>query len=462
MVKLFDYTKEFKYNLILSYPVTVGLLGHTIVQLIDNIMVGRLGTSELAAVSLGNSFILIAMSIGIGFSTALTPLVSESIGMKNNREKDFLSNGFLMCLLLGLLTFLSVYNLKEYLFFMGQPSNVVFLAYPYIKWVSISLIPLIIFQAFKQFTDGLSMTLPAMYATVFSNFINIILNYILIFGKFGFPSFGIEGAAIGTLIARFSSLIFIVSYFYYHANLKSYLSTITRINFNFKILKKIIFLGFPSALQMFFEVLFFIAAIWMSGLLGKNEQASNQIALNLSSMTFMVAMGFSVVAMIRVGEMFGKRDLINLKRIAYSLFLIILIFDIFFCLIFLLFSEYLPWMYLSKTDDKSMSDVYQVIEISSKLILISGVFQIFDGLQSVVLGALRGIQDVLIPTVLIFIAYMLVGLPVSYYLGFNTHLGVVGIWIGLLFGLLTSSFFLLLRFSYDLNLMCKKVIFIYD
>ena len=133
MVKLFDYTKEFKYNLILSYPVTVGLLGHTIVQLIDNIMVGRLGTSELAAVSLGNSFILIAMSIGIGFSTALTPLVSESIGKKNNREKDFLNNGFLLCLLLGLLMFLGVYNLKDYLFVMGQPSNVVFFGLPLYK-----------------------------------------------------------------------------------------------------------------------------------------------------------------------------------------------------------------------------------------------------------------------------------------------------------------------------------------
>ena len=220
MVKLFDYTKEFKYNLTLSYPVTLGLLGHTIVQLIDNIMVGKLGTSELAAVSLGNSFILIAMSIGIGFSTALTPLVSESIGKKNNSEKDFLNHGFLLCLLLGFLMFFSVQNLKDYLFVMGQPSNVVFLAYPYLKWVSISLIPLITFQAFKQFTDGLSMTLPAMYATVFSNFINIILNYILIFGKFGFPSLGIEGAAIGTLIARFSSLIFIIFYFYFNSNLK--------------------------------------------------------------------------------------------------------------------------------------------------------------------------------------------------------------------------------------------------
>ena len=205
LVKLFDYTKEFKYNLTLSYPVTLGLLGHTIVQLIDNVMVGKLGTSELAAVSLGNSFILIAMSIGIGFSTAVTPLVSESIGKKNNSEKDFLNHGFLLCLFLGLLMFISVYNLKDYLFVMGQPSNVSSLAYPYIKWVSISLIPLITFQAFKQFTDGLSMTRPAMYATVFSNFINIILNYILIFGKFGFPSLGIEGAAIGTLISRFSS-----------------------------------------------------------------------------------------------------------------------------------------------------------------------------------------------------------------------------------------------------------------
>ena len=290
----------------------------------------------------------------------------------------------------------------------------------------------------------------------FSNIINIILNYILIFGKFGFPPLGIEGAALGTLIARFSSLIFIFFYFYFHSNLKRYLFTLTRIKFNSKILKKIISLGFPTALQMFFEVFFFIAAIWMSGLLGKNEQASNQIALNLSSMTFMVAIGFSVVAMIRVGEMFGKSDIISLKRIAYSLFLIILLFDLFFCVIFILFNEYLPWIYLSKTVDKSISDVFQVIEISSKLIMISGVFQIFDGLQAVVLGALRGIQDVFIPTVLIFIAYILIGLPVSYYLGLNTHLGVVGIWFGLLIGLVSSSIFLLLRFRYDLNFIFNK------
>ena len=152
----------------------------------------------------------------------------------------------------------------------------------------------------------------------------------------------------------------------------------------------------------------------------------------------------------------NNENIINLKKIAYSLFLIILLFDLFFCIIFLVFNEYLPWIYLSKTADKSISDVFQVIEISSKLILISGVFQIFDGLQAVVLGVLRGIQDVFIPTVLIFIAYILVGLPVSYYLGLNTYLGVVGIWIGLLIGLVSSSIFLLLRFKYDLNFILNN------
>ena len=166
MVKLLDYTKEFKYNLNLSYPVTLGLLGHTIVQLIDNIMVGKLGTSELAAISLGNSFILVAMSVGIGFSTAITPLVSESIGKKNNCEKDFLNHGLSLCLLLGFLMFIALFNLKEYLFVMGQPSNVVSLAYPYLKWVSISLIPLISFQAFNNLVSSFTCTFKVIISQI--------------------------------------------------------------------------------------------------------------------------------------------------------------------------------------------------------------------------------------------------------------------------------------------------------
>ena len=177
-----DYFKEFRYNLKLAYPVIISLLGHTFVQLMDNVMVGQLGTAELAAVSLGNSFILVAMCIGIGFSTAITPLVAESDGSNElERVKEIFSHGIILCFILGLILSLLVILSKPLLYKMGQPIEVVELAYPYLKWVSISLFPLVIFQAFKQFSDGLSMTKPGMYATLFSNIINLILNFFLIF-----------------------------------------------------------------------------------------------------------------------------------------------------------------------------------------------------------------------------------------------------------------------------------------
>ena len=158
-MSLAAYTKEFSYNLKLSYPVIIGMLGHTFVQFIDNVMVGQLGTAELAAISLGNSFIFIAMSVGIGFSTAITPLVAEGDAAKRPEEvKSIFYHGLLWCLVLGLVLFLSVYLSRNLMFSMGQPEEVVELAFPYLKWVAVSLFPLIVFQAFKQFTDGMSLT----------------------------------------------------------------------------------------------------------------------------------------------------------------------------------------------------------------------------------------------------------------------------------------------------------------
>ena len=213
-------------------------------------------------------------------------------------------------------------------------------------------------------------------------------------------------------------------------------------------------LGFPSALQMFFEVLFFTAAIWLSGFLGKNPQAANQIALNLSSMTFMFAMGLGVTAMIRVGNQKGKRDFVALKRIAYSIFLLIFLFDIIFCLFFLLTNEILPWLYLDGNNPLQFTDVKEVVTIASSLLIASAFFQISDGIQAVVLGALRGLQDVNIPALITFFSYGIFGFPISYYLGLNTNFGAFGIWIGLLSGLTSSAVLLFLRFHY----LIKKLI----
>lgn len=442
------YTQEFGYNIRLSIPVITGLLGHTIVQLVDNIMVGQLGTAELASVSLGNSFVFIAMSLGIGFSTALTPLVAQADGEKNiSKAQQLFSHGLIVCTLLGVVLFSAVFASRQFMFNMGQPEEVVYFAFPYLKWVAASLVPLIIFQAFKQFADGLSFTRPAMYATIFSNGVNIFLNYVLIFGHWGFPKMGVEGAAVGTFIARSTAVLFIILYVQFHTVFKAYTVFFRWRNLRIPLFKKIFQLGMPSALQMFFEVLFFTMAIWMSGMLGKNEQAANQIALNLSSMTFMFAMGLGVVAMIRVGNQLGKKAYADLRRVAQSLFLLIILLDIFFCAFYILFNDQLPWIYLDFKRNFTDADTLEVVKIAASLLLVSGFFQITDGLQAVILGALRGIQDVNIPTGLIFISYMLVGLPVSYYLGFYTDFGATGIWIGLLTGLTTSAFLLFLRFE---------------
>lgn len=455
MITVAQYTKEFRYNLRLAYPVIIGLLGHTLVQLVDNIMVGQLGTAELAAVSLGNSFFFVAMSIGIGFSTAITPLIAESDGAKNvTQGRKVFIHGLILCTLLGVLLSAAVLISKPLLYQMGQPDEVVELAYPYLQWVAISLIPLVAFQGFKQFAEGLSFTRPSMYATLLGNVINVIINYLLIFGIWIFPKMGVEGAAIGSLFARCSMLVFMAIYVRFRKEFYDYSRNLSLQIPLLSLIKKIILLGFPSALQMFFEVIFFTSAIWLSGFLGKNAQAANQIALNLSSMTFMFALGLGVTAMIRVGNQKGRNDFYALLRIAHSIFFLIFIFDVGFCLFFLGANDLLPWIYLDGNNPLQISDVLEVVELASSLLIISGVFQIFDGLQAVVLGALRGIQDVNIPAWITFFSYGLFGFPISYFLGIKTDLGTIGIWIGLLSGLLSSALLLFLRFQY----LTKKLI----
>ena len=426
----------------------LGMLGHTFVSFIDNIMVGQLGTAELAAVSLGNSFLFIAMSIGIGFSTAITPLVAEADAENNfAKGKSSFKHGLFLCTALGIAMFFLVILARPLMYSMEQPAEVVELAMPYLNLVAVSLIPLIIFQAFKQFSDGLSMTRYPMYATLLANIVNVALNYVLIFGKFGFPELGIIGAAYGTLASR----IIMVFYLWYllrnKEKSKAYVSNIKLFVLENKMIKKILSLGLPSAMQMFFEVAIFTAAIWLSGILGKNPQAANQIALNLSSMTFMVAMGLSVAAMIRVGNQKGLGNIKELIRIARSIFLLTILIEIVFAAIFFIFHNQLPKMYVDMNDVENFVDNREVISIAAKLLLASAIFQISDGIQVVVLGALRGLQDVKIPTVITFFAYWVVGFPISYYLGIVSDYGSFGIWLGLVAGLTVCRNFIVYSFS---------------
>ncbi|MDG1111943.1 MAG: MATE family efflux transporter [Polaribacter sp.] len=444
-----QYTSEFKYNWKLAAPVMLGMLGHTFVSFVDNIMVGQIGTAELAAVSLGNSFIFIAMSVGIGFSTAITPLVAEADSADNfDQAKSTFKHGLFLCTVLGIVLFLGVFFAKPLMYLMKQPEEVVELAIPYLDLAAFSLIPLIVFQALKQFSDGMSMTRYPMYATLIANIVNVILNYLLIFGKFGLPELGIVGAAYGTVISRFIMLSYL---WWLLANKERTKVLVTNIKFfvlEKLMLQKLINLGAPSAMQMLFEVAIFTAAIWLSGLLGKNAQAANQIALNLSTMTFMVAMGLSVASMIRVGNQKGLQKFKELRRIAFSIFLLGILLAIFFGTVFFLFHKSLPKIYVDFTDATNYADNLEVVSIASQLLFAAAIFQISDTIQVVVLGALRGLQDVKIPTIITFISYWVIGFPISYFLGKASMYGSFGIWLGLLAGLSTAAILLYMRFNY--------------
>ena len=449
-----EYTKEFSYNLKLAYPVIIGMIGHTLVGFVDNAMVGQLGTSELAAISLGNSFVFLAMAFGIGFSTAITPLIAESDAKKNkSNTKSILSNGILVCVFLGAVLTIIVLIAKPIIYYMGQSEEVVNLAYPYITLVAISLFPLIIFQSFKQFSDGLSFTKIAMISTVIANLINVVINYILIYGKFGFPKLELVGAGIGTLISRVIMVLIIIYFIKSNPKINQYLDNLFSLKYSSIITKKIINLGYPSALQMMFEVGFFISGIWVCGIIGINYQAANQIALNLSSLTFMVALGLSVAATIRIGNQKGLNDYKNLKRIAISIFLVTILIELIFALIFIIFSDLLPWLYLENNNN---FDVLETVSLASKLLIIVALFQIFDGIQIVAQGVLRGIQDVKIPSMICFLSYIIFGVPIMIYLGLYTHLKATGVWIGFLIGLIIASILLSIRFFNKCNNEIKK------
>ena len=445
-------TKEFSYNWKLAAPVIMGMLGHTFVGLVDNIMVGQLGSAELAAVSLGNSFFFVAMSLGIGFSTAITPLVAEADSEDNFKKgKSAFKHGLFLCIGLSILLYGMVLLARPLMYLMEQPEEVVVLTMPYLDIIAISLIPLIIFQGYKQFSDGLSLTKHSMYATIVGNLINVGINYLLIFGKFGFPKMGIIGAGVGTLVSRIAMIAIIWVLLKNDKKATAFVTHIKLFVLESTMLKKIINLGLPSAMQMFFEVAIFTAAIWLSGLLGKNAQAANQIALNLSSMTFMIAMGLSVTAMIRVGNQKGLKNYVELQRIAKSIFLMGIMFASVFAILFLIFHDIFPTLYLDLEDVNNYLDNQEVVAIASKLLLVAALFQISDSAQVVFLGALRGLQDVKIPTVLTFVSYWMIGFPTSYFLGKETAYGSTGIWIGLLVGLASASIFLYLRFIYLTN-----------
>lgn len=441
-----QYKAHFKKNILLAVPVMLSQLGHVMVGVADSIMVGQLGTVPLAAVSLGNGIFAVVLMFGIGMSFAITPLVAAADGENNYRKSaKVFKHGFYINLATGILLFLLTFACGPVLYLLDQPEEVVRLTIPYLGIIALSLVPFMIFQSFKQFAEGLSFTKYAMYITVAANLINIGLNYVMIYGKLGFEPMGLVGAGWATLISRILMPIAMGIYVIKGAAFRPYLKGFRWRGISKKLTIRMIKLGFPTGMQFVFEVGAFSGALFMVGWLGTKPLAAHQIAINLASVSYMMATGISAAATVRVGNQLGKNDIPNLRMAGFTSFILGVGFMCFTALIFILGQSFLPGLY---------SKDAEVIGIAASLVVIAAFFQISDGIQVVALGALRGLEDVRVPTVIAVIAYWVIGLPLGYFLSFHMGLGARGIWFGLLTGLSLAAIML----SYRFNLLTRRLL----
>lgn len=435
------YKPYYSDNLKLALPIVVSQLGHTLVHLADSVIVGHFaGTDQLAAVSLVNSLFMLILVIGTGIAYGLTPLIAQENGRNNAPEcGKLLSNSLIINSITAILLYVLVnYGTLMLIDHLGQAPEVVVYARPYLHYLGMSIIPLMIFQTFKQFAEGLGFTKQAMYISIWGNVINILLGVILVRGMFGVAPMGVAGVGVSTLTDRVLMAVVMSIYVFRSTHFKRYLSSF-RISFIDKAnAVKILRIGAPVALQYSFEISAFSGAAILIGTIGAIEQAAHQVAINLASITYMLASGIASAATIKTGNHFGKTNFQDLRRSAVASYHVIIAFMTLTALAFVMGSGLLPYIY---TEDQS------VIRIASQLLIIAGFFQLFDGTQVVGLAVLRGIGDVNYPTLVTFVAYWIIGIPLGYFLGIIHGMGVYGIWYGLTFGLLTASVLLFIRFQ---------------
>lgn len=431
--------EQLKTTFLLAYPVMLTQLGQVSVGIADSMMVGRIGALPLAASSLANSIFFVVMMFGIGISMGLTPLVSMASGKgKLKRISRLFSHSLWINASTGLLLTGLILAFSQGLQILDQPAAVTELAKPYLLIITASLVPLMLFQTFKQLAEGLSQTKQAMVITIFSNLVNVFLNYVLIWGVWGFPELGLNGAGWATLFSRVLMMLLMGGYVLYAKRYAVYRLSLVRAKASFPMAVRILKIGVPTGFQFIFEVSAFSAAAIMMGWIGINALAGHQIALNLASISYMMATGLATAGMIRVSHYVGKGDFRAMREAGLVVFGMVTVFMLGCALLFFAFRFYLPTLYI---DDP------QVISLAASLLILAGFFQISDGVQVVGLGVLRGLEDVKVPTLVTFFAYWGLGLPLGYWLAFEMGMAERGIWVGLLIGLTLTASMLLYRFD---------------
>ncbi len=428
-----------KQTLKLAGPIIIGELAQMSLHLIDTAMVGAVSYQQLAAASLVIAAMNIPFVLGIGMTISVSQLVSLAHGRGEDKAVSHYGyNGFVLCALTAAVIALLLITGKDLLWHLGQDPEVVRLALPFMNLRGWSILPMLLFMTLKQFADGLQLTKTAMTLSLLALPLNILLNWLLIFGNAGFPRLELVGAGWATLITRSTIFLILLVVVLRHRVFHPYTSD--RSNqwvLRARTWRDLLGIGVPSALQIGMEAGAFAVSGIIIGTLGAVALAAHQIALSCASFTFMVSMGLAQAGSIRVSNSFGRNDWPLISAIGRSTLVTALAYGIFCALIFVLGRHFLPALF-----NKEAS----VLALAATLMLMAALFQISDATQAIGAGLLRGIKDVKTPTVLIGIAYWVVGIPVGYVLAFVLDMGAVGIWLGLILGLTFASVFLITRF----------------
>jgi MATE family multidrug resistance protein len=429
----------------LAIPIILGELAQMSLHLIDTAMVGNISYKHLAAASLVMTAANIPFVLGIGMTISVSQLVSMANGRRDNQLiSHYLFNGFILCTSFALLIACGLVFGRNILRHLDQDPEVVELAIPFMKLVGLSVIPMLLFMTLKQFTDGLEYTKTAMMLSVAAMPINIFLNWLLIYGNLGFPRLELVGAGYATLITRTVIFVVLGIIVLRHKTFNRFIAVRGKQwKYSLSTMRELLRIGIPSSIQMGVEIGAFAVSGIIIGTISAVSLAAHQIALSCAAFTFMVSIGLSQAGSIRVSNAFGRGDWRTIRVIGKTTLVTAFLYGCFCAVAFALFRWQLPLIFNKNAE---------VVHLTAILLLFAAVFQISDATQATGAGLLRGIKDVKLPTVLITIAYWVIGLPAGWLFGFHFHMGAAGMWLGLIIGLTMASVFLGSRF---LNMVKK-------
>jgi multidrug resistance protein, MATE family len=428
---------ESRTTIRLAIPLIIGQLGQMLIGLSDTLMLGWLGVTQLAASSFANTIIYLPMMLGIGMSMAVSIRVSQARGANEPAAaRAALRHGIYITSVLGLLTVGLACALLPFLHLFKQDPQVVAIAPKFFVLIAVSMIPAMISMAVKNHADAMNRPWPVFWISLSGVFLDIFLNWVMIFGKLGMPALGLEGAAISTIISRSVVLVAMIMWCLRDPDMREWVPQRWFRAPDWEAVKSLLRTGFPASMQLLAEVSAFVMATFIIGNMGQAALASHQVAITCAATIFMVPLGISMALTVRMGEAFGAKNHAAMRTIVASGWAMGIAFTVLSATSFVLFNRELASAFIKG------EHAAEVLDAAAALLIVAAAFQFCDALQIISAGALRGLDDVHTPAWIAFWAYWVISIPLGWCLAHPLGFGVTGMWWGITAGLTITAILL--------------------